>query len=214
MEIGEWIVIGLSVTLMAWFIIGTAYNNRITEQETLRYRGLLKPYGVFGATRRLDPSSVSFSLLEPAESSPLARLEVTISLARRENLPLFLVQSLRGRRDQLILKAAQKYPPRVEIHALPISAGALQASVTSAGKGPLMALRDVGSLRLYHRGQLPEAAAERLAAWLTEHKGAVTRLSIQPALPHLVCGIPLKALKTDPLPEMLTQLLAAIQPGG
>ncbi len=210
MGTGEWIVIGLCAFVFVWFVAGTSFNQRINETQARLYRQALSCYGEFGAARRLDPSSTSFSLIEPAASSPFTRLEATLCLERRENLPLWLIQRLRGRRDVLILKAALRQAPRGEFHSLPAKDEELKQTLLGPQKKPLVFTQSVGALSLYQRGPLGEDRLADLTAWVHRYQSASARLSLQPELPHLTCSLTLKSLQATPLETVLKDLLASL----
>jgi hypothetical protein len=108
MDLGQWIVIGLSVGMLAW-IIGGSSLNRQREEKTIRwiYKGLKKygdPRPVKGGDPRLKRPGIE--VLKP--SGPFRTIQVNYQLERRENPPLWLFQRIQGKGDELEIRTGLK----------------------------------------------------------------------------------------------------------
>jgi hypothetical protein len=108
MDLGQWIVIGLSVGMVAWFFGASSYN-RQREEKAFRwiYRGLKRhgepePLGRAGSRARLPGLEVSTA------SGPFRKIVVLYRLERRENPPLWIFQHMQGKRDELEVKLVLK----------------------------------------------------------------------------------------------------------
>jgi hypothetical protein len=111
MDLGQWIVIGLSVLMVAWFFGASSFNRR-REEETIRwiYRGLK----IFGQPEPVGQGSrARLSGLEVSKArGPFRKIKVIYRLEKRENPPLWIYQHLQGRRDELEVRAVYKSPGR------------------------------------------------------------------------------------------------------
>jgi hypothetical protein len=106
-DLGQWIVIGLSALMAVWFFGASSYNRR-REEDIFRwiYRGLK----VFGQPEPLGQGSrARLSGLEVSKASdPFRSIKVMYRLERRENPPLWIFEHLQGRRDELEVRAVYK----------------------------------------------------------------------------------------------------------
>jgi hypothetical protein len=107
-DLGQWIVIGVSVGMLAWYIVASSYN-RQREERTLRwiYKGL-KP---LGEPRRIRGASgkgllPGFEVVKPSGAFRL--IQVSYRMERRENPPLWIFQYFQGQRDELEVRARLK----------------------------------------------------------------------------------------------------------
>jgi hypothetical protein len=108
MDLGQWIVIGLSVLMVAWFFgIGAYLRQREANIFRWIYRGLKKigePGPVETAGRRERLPGLEVSKL----SGPFRRIQVNFKLERKENPPLWIFQRLQGNREEVIVRAVFK----------------------------------------------------------------------------------------------------------
>jgi hypothetical protein len=107
-DLGQWIVIGVSVGMLAWYVVASSYNRQF-EERTLRwiYKGLKQ----IGEPRRLRGAAgkgllPGFEVVKPSGAFRL--IQVTYQIERRENPPLWIFQILQGQRDQLEVRARLK----------------------------------------------------------------------------------------------------------
>ncbi len=195
---GEWIVIGLCIILVAWFAIGSYLNEQKTQQASRWARAGLKKFGTLGSLRRMDPSSIGMRLMTEGKKPPFPQLEVLVNLVRRENLPLFLYQTISRKRDLLIIKANLDSYPKNEVHIILKVDAALLDRLNAADSRPLMLRFEESEHRLYYRGDLDETTETALKSFLAQYPGCIQRLSLQAKAPHLTLHASIKALNSYP----------------
>ncbi len=206
---GEWIVIGLCIVLVAWFVAGSYLNDQKMQRASRWARDGLKKYGTLGALRRMDPSSIGMRLMPEGKKPPFPQLEVLINLVRRENFPLFVYQTLRRKSDLLIIKANFVSSPKSEAHILLKNDTALLDRLNAADSQPLMMRFEDADHRLYYRGDLDEATETSLKSFLAQYPGCIQRLSLQAKAPHLTlnaCITPLASVQGEPFFQALSEL--------
>ncbi len=113
MNLGQGIAIGLSVLLGFNYFIGTIINRK---KGTSLFRWLRDgAQAVLGKVTHaswVGSSSAGGRLAIGQANAPFRRVEMLYLLATREILPLLWLQRLRGRRDELVLKAVLRSGPR------------------------------------------------------------------------------------------------------
>ncbi len=182
---GEWIIIGLCIILVAWFALGSYLNEQKMQQASRWARAGLKKFGTLGSLRRMDPSSIGMRLITEGKKPPFPQLEVLVNLVRRENLPLFLYQTISRKRDLLIIKANLDSYPKNEVHIILKADASLLNRLNAADSRPLMLRFEDGEHRLYYRGDLDETTETALKSFLSQYSGCIQRLSLQAKAPHL-----------------------------
>jgi hypothetical protein len=108
MDLGQLIVIGLSVVMVAWFF-GMSTYNRQREEKIFRwiYRSL-KKYGEPSPVEQAGKRARIPGLEVSKAKGPFQRIQVNFRLERRENPPLWLFQHLQGLRDELEIRLRLK----------------------------------------------------------------------------------------------------------
>ncbi len=206
---GEWIVIGICIILVAWFLAGSYLNEQKMQQASRWAREGLRKYGTLGSLRRMDPSSIGMRLMTEGKKPPFPQLEVLVNLVRRENFPLFVYQRIRRKSDLLIIKANLDSSPKNEAHLLLKTDPALLDRLNAADSRPLMMRFEEGDLRLYYRGDLDETTEASLKSFLIQYSSCIQRLSLQSKAPHLTvhaCLAPLASTPSEPFFQALSEL--------
>jgi len=121
MSTPEHIVTGFGLFLVFWYLVAAIYNRRFGLRT---YRWLQRGWAELG-----DPESVQASWIGSSGSgarigllrakAPFRRLELVYLLESRELAPLWLIDVLRGKRDQLILRGTLRRRPDGELEVLP-----------------------------------------------------------------------------------------------
>jgi hypothetical protein len=116
----EQILVGIGLLLAAWYLLALVYNRR---RGHAAYRWLISGLDMLGEDREskwLGSAASGAQIVVNRAAPPYRRVEVIYLLESRELLPLWLVDLLRNKRDQLIFKAILriKHPAEVEIAPL------------------------------------------------------------------------------------------------
>ena len=103
---GQWIVIGLCGFLVAWYVI-FAYLNRRRGLQIYRWlRDGLEIFGPITNVKWIGSSGSGMQISLEKASAPFRTIEVVCLLETRELLPLWLVNRMRNKGDELILRAS------------------------------------------------------------------------------------------------------------
>ena len=188
MDPGTVAVIGLCAFLTLWYAGGYLYNRRHGRRL---YRWLSAGLDVLGGEREAgwigSPASGARINIVHARP-PFRRLQITLLLERREILPLWLLDHLRGKRDGLIVRATLRSPRRGEVEVAPVRRGVLslrkgasplrQEQSWTREKGP-------GGLVIAYRGPGAQRQVAGLKSWLETRGDRLYRFSWQKRDPHI-----------------------------
>lgn len=98
----EWLVIGLCVIIGVGFLIGNWLNNQRAIACMTWIRKGISTFGEIKALRYSVPTAQGIQIkVDPPDGSPFKKIEATLVLEHRENLPYWLFQRLRNKRDTL-----------------------------------------------------------------------------------------------------------------
>ncbi len=208
---GEWLVIGLSVLIGFWFIAGNFLNNQRSEQ-TMHW--LKKGLGVFGQPGRgqfsaPNPRGIRFKL-EPPQQAPFKTMEGTLVLQRRENLPMWLFQFLRGKRDILILMADVKPALPGELRAFHQSNLAPVEAARRGETASLTFLCQEGDVHYYYRGESNPDQFQQISRLEKAYPGLFQEVSLQRKSPNLILQVRLSTLLRVPPNEFFQDLRQAL----
>ncbi len=123
MDLGQWIVILLSVLMLGWYVIMSTYNRHLGVRAYRWLRLGLEARGEIVHARWLGTSSTGAKLVwQPFSSQAqsadeehheaVKELHVSYFIENREILPLWLFYHLRGQRDVLIVQTLLSRPPK------------------------------------------------------------------------------------------------------
>lgn len=194
MGIGEYIVIGISIAIAAWFLIGSYINNQKSQQILSWLVKGASALGKVSAARFLAPSRSGVRAMIKFEDGPVAQVEVVMALVRRENLPLWLFQLITRRKDLLTLNFSSRKTPAGEMWAFPSkSAAGLVEQANQGQKAPLVFREEQGQHRLYTRQKEDEQAFNYLRGYLNSNP-AVQVIVLQAKSPNLILIEPIKSV--------------------
>ncbi|MBE3064704.1 MAG: hypothetical protein IMZ69_06765 [Spirochaetes bacterium] len=192
--LGQWIVIGLSAVLGAWFVAGIAINRRVGRTARDWIASSLDGY-TCGEPSWVDLATAAVAMKATRPTLPLERLEAILALERRENLPLWLFQHVAGKRDSLILRATTKRKPSFEAHLIPTGEYAAIASLTQGREPPLRRSDERVGFAMFVGGD-PDEQALRPFRTLVEHcKDSLVRVSLRTEKPYLLLHVRLAGFR-------------------
>ena len=117
-NIGLWIVIVLTFIFMACYYWGRRKNYKIQKDSWKLLRKHIAQY-----TKKVDfktYGSSAFQISIPGRKDDLfKRLELTIALLPREIPLYYLVQKIRGKKDEVIVKTQFRTEPKFSLEAIP-----------------------------------------------------------------------------------------------
>ena len=209
MNWGQWFMIGLSIVLFVWFIVGVIVNRRRggtvydwlvkglpSPPDRVQWNGVLRSAAYLHWERPLEP---------------FLKLAVLLTLTPRENLPLWLFRRLQGRRDELYLRADLRAVPTQEVEVGLRGDRSFETYLARQLKEPYATLPATGKLEIARRGKQDTAGLERLKVFLSGHERAVLRLSLRRKSPHLFLQLRLPPLQAESANQFFDALRALLQ---
>jgi hypothetical protein len=198
METGQWIAIGLSVGLGAWFVGGFLWNRRQGETILRWLREGLAQFGALDEIERAGRPANAFRLAAGRARAPFQRAEAIFLLEPRENLPLWLYKRLQGQRDELILRFTLRAAPGFEVETARAEDQEFRKQISGEPKRPYQLVPGPHGFEIAHRGKLDSDGGNSLRSFLEQYGSAITRLSIHHKEPHLLLRARLPFLLTCP----------------
>jgi hypothetical protein len=185
------LVIGLSVLVLAWYFVG---------QQAMRRRGVellrwvcqgLPILGDSPNLRWLGGSAFQLTIERP--TSPFSAVSVTVVLEPREIFFLWLVNRLRQRRDLLIVRGDLTGRPQLmfELFREAGRTGQEAKAMASSAHWPIAPF-DISGLQLAASSPRSQDLLRLSLPRLHDQIGALVRLSIRNASPHLLLDYHLK----------------------
>ncbi len=210
MNSGQELAVILSVLLGINYFVGMMINRR---KGTALFRwireGAQATLGKVSEARWIGSASSGARLTVAQAKAPFRRVEMAYLLATRELLPLFWLQRLRGRRDELILKALLREPPALEWELLrPYDTrGQRQLEEKGFRAGP-----EMDGWVLYHRGELSPERRAQIQALVQRLGPALRGASLRRQQPHLVARLSLPADLNTPAADLFRTLAEGVKP--
>jgi hypothetical protein len=205
-DIGQWIVIGLSVFLIAWYIIVANHNRK---RGILIYRWLrdgLEKIGRISDMQWIGSSGSGGKIVLNSAEFPFERVEAIFLLESREILPLWLFNLLRNKRDELILKASLRKTPSQEIEVSLTGDRQFSKLLILDNKPPFNLIPAPEGFQIASRGKQHPESLQVLREYLIKEGEATKSLSLQKKAPHLVLRISLSGLKNTPAENYFSSL--------
>ncbi len=196
MDVGQQIVIAVSLVLVVWYLVFSFVNRKrgIAVYHWLREGvetlGPLADAGWVGSAASGGRMAVTKAL------PPFQRVELIFLLQSREILPLWLFNLGRNKRDELILKAWLRRPPLQQVEA-------------GFKDSPLVGYRPAekaGGLAVAVKGE-GAAPGKTLRAFLERYGEHIVSFSLQRGKPHLIIRLRLESgLDAAPSAEFFRDL--------
>lgn len=191
LAVSQRILIALALVMLLWYVVGTWYNRRkgIRSLNWLR-EGLGSLGGELQAAWIGSAASGARVAVHKA-APPFRHVETIFLLQSREVAPLWLLNWLRGRRDELIIKADLRSPRRGEIEVVPVGSrlerSLRQESSWRWQSGP-------HSLHIAHRGRQNQALTTIVMPFLQRYGPYLRHFSCRRDKPHLLLKVRLAGL--------------------
>ncbi len=209
MDFGQQIIIAAGVFLAGWYGVFFVLNRRrgIATYYWLR-EGVEAKIGEITNAGWIG-SSASGAHFEVGKAEvPFKQLEILFLLESREILPLWIFNRLRGKRDELILKASLRASPKLEVEVAHKGGRHLKGLVSEGQKRPYEWISASGGFDIVRRGRKDSGMVERLMAFLDQHGAAVQQISLRRKMPNLVVRVSLSSIQDEPAGEFLAALQA------
>ncbi len=190
---GQRILIIVALLMVLWYVIGTWYSRRKGIRtfnwlrEGLHLLGEQLQAGWIGSAA----SGARIAVNKP--NPPFRQLETTFLLESRELLPVWVVNLLRGRRDELIIKAHLRSLRQGEIEVAP-AGSRLARSLRQEAQSSWRWQEGPHSLYIAHRGRDGEALSVAALPFLRSYGRSVRRFSWRRDRPHVLIQMRLAGL--------------------
>ena len=206
MGVGEWIVVGISIVIGAWFLIGSYLNNRRSQAVLVWLVDGASELGKISAARFLASTGAGIRAMIKLENGPVAQIEVIMGLIRRENLPLWLFQLVTKKSDLLTLNFTLQKKPQHELWAFQVKkASALVEQANRGQKSALDFQEETLNHRLYTRQKSDENLSTLVKTYLEKHP-QVLILAYQLKAPNLTIAEPIQAVMTVSAKEFFSSI--------
>lgn len=212
MDLGQWIVIGLSILMGVWFGVGSYYNRRRGIATYRWIQGGLKRLGKISEAAWIGSAGSGARLVVGSAEVPFRRIEVVFLLESREILPLWLFNRVRNKQDEMILKAGLRSAPAEQIELSRGEDRQVRAMIAGSGSQSFEQLPAQKGFLLAYRGRQNPELVERLTAFLDRFPHAIRRVSIQRQKPHLMIRADLPALRDGSAEEFFKALQEMLKP--
>lgn len=211
MDTGQQIVIILSIFLAAWYFVFAVINRRRGLGVYAWMRAGLKELGEISQSAWIGSSGSGGRLVLENPEKPFQRIEAIYLLESREILPLWIFNRLRGKRDQMILKATLRGAPAAEIEAGRAGERGFESALTRDLKNPYSRASLESGLDVAWRGVQAARLHQGVREFLSRHPGQVTQLSVQKSKPHLILQSQLPDVRSQPAEDFFKELRELFQ---
>jgi hypothetical protein len=177
---------------MRWLVAGA---KQAGKPGMVRWRGRMQSAG------RLDVTD-----LRP----PYRSMELIFALERRDNLPMWLYQHLKGQRDELFVRADLRSLPDPEIEAGPQGSRSVQKRLEDAEKG-YQKKASSGAFDIAWRGKESNSSLTRVQKFLEKYPKARLRLSLEQQSPHLALRVNLGSILRHSAEQFFDDLREAVR---
>jgi len=197
MNLGQYIIIGISIFLGLWYIVGSAINRKrgIATYHWLREK--LGTAGEITEAKWIGSSGSGARLTVGKANRPFQRVEVVFLLDSREIMPLYLFNLLRNKHDEMILKANLRSLPSGEIEIGRPGTKDLKTFLSGNETTPFSFENNIGGLDMLTRGKQNESQTTQLKAFIEKYNPALMRISLQREMPHLILRLSLPPMREE-----------------
>jgi hypothetical protein len=211
MNLGEWIVVWLSAFFLVWYIGLNMFNRRrgVATYQWLR-RGLME-VGEITDAQWLGSSSTGGRFVIAKAKKPFRRFEAMYLLETRELLPYWIISHLRGRRDEIIIKASLRSVPKAIIEVRRVENrqfNQISSQEREHGDGQVRVVYGF-SVSTYGPGGDP--GENSLVELLADFGEAVQKMSLQREAPHLEIRINIKPVLSTSSETFFAKLKAWLE---
>ena len=197
MNLGQYIIIGLSIFMGLWYIIFASINRKRGIATFHWLRDGLQTTGKVSEARWIGSSGSGARLTVGRADRPFQRIEVVFLLESREILPLWLVNLLRNKRDEMILKANLRSLPSGEIEVCRSGSKDVKELLAGGKSSPYQQVASVAGLEVLSRGNANEVQVAKLQSFIEKYNSAVKRISLQRQMPHLIIRADLPPIREE-----------------
>ena len=190
LDLGQWIVIALSVFLLIWYFAASWINRK---RGTATFRWLyqaLEALGEISNAEWIGAANMGARLSVKKATKPFRRVEAHYLLEPREFLPYWLVSRLRGKRDQVIIRMVLRVAPKGRLGIERQVGKRFHQSNDSCQVHP--------DFRLVDPDLADDQLLDRIKDFLAKNGDTIKSIHVQPDTPHLEIVANIKSLLESP----------------
>lgn len=205
MDLGQTIVIVLSVFMGVWYLVGSIINRR-RGVDTYRWlRDGLQRFGKISEAKWIGSSASGARMVIDKPQAPFRRIETIFLMNSREIMPLWLFNLLRGKSDELVLKANLRKTPAYQMEIA--HQGKLNMEKIKEQAGAASLQRDqISGFEIVSWGKTQAETEQIPETLLAGYSRELISLSYRRSSPHLIVRIRLPNPKTAPKETFLEPL--------
>ena len=178
MSFNQIIVIGL-VIFMVWWLIGGLINQRRGQAWLDWLQDGVKELGTIESTRWLR-SFHSVGLITVRDlRDPFRSLDILFTLERRDNIIVWALRHMRGRRDEMIIQADLETDPVQELEVGYRGRTSYDVYLDRQKDSPFTQLGEQDGFRIARRGGEDQYSIARLREFLSGQGKVIQRMSLQ-----------------------------------
>ena len=197
LDLGQWLVIGLSAFLFVWYFAANSLNRK-RSTETFRWlRRALEPVGDISNAEWIGASNMGARVTIKKAAKPFRRVEVHYLLEPREFPPYWLFSRLRGQRDSVVVNYTLRVAPKGRLEIQRKTALRNPKTDPADGESAWMDLSGE-KFQVISNGQQDAKLIEAVEAFLTDRSASIESICLQPEAPHLVFHTRLVPLLRSP----------------
>ena len=198
MNLGQWIVIGLSALLVVWYFGASMFNRRrgMATYQWLR-RGL-EQVGDKIEGQWLGSSGTGVKLTIPRAEKPFRKLQTIYVLETREILPYWILTHLSGKRDNLTITATLRKIPKSKLVVGRKNQRKNTELVQENQKQTYEQLPAPEEFVILRQGSADPDYEQGLREFLDQAGESIERISLGAKSPHLEINMRLNSLETTP----------------
>jgi hypothetical protein len=204
LNLGQWVVIGISAILILAYIRGFYYNRQRAGRILAWLEEGLKTLGPVSSGEKLPGMSTGGRLEVKRASPPLKRVEAVYLLAPRENPLFWLFHLLQGRRDELILWITYQTKPGQEVEAARPHDRQLESRLKDGEKVPLSVSTGPHGLMVATEEKKDGVLPAKVHSFLERYGKQVYRLALRANKPHLFLRTNLGVMEAAPAVEFFS----------
>jgi hypothetical protein len=206
LDLGQWIIIGLSAFLLIWFFLANLYNR---QRGLATYRWLRRGLGQYGEITKsewLGSSGTGGHLSMAHPARPFRQLEAAYLLETREIMPYWIFTHLRGKRDSITIRGILRKPPLVEYMAGSLNEAAWGELEKVEGEHRYEPIGAPPGFNAFRRGQANAAMDRRLVDLLAAAPKGMKGIVLRRDAPHLTIRSGVGQLIDLPAEEFFKQI--------
>ena len=186
LNLGQWIVIGLSAVMVIWYIGANSANRNLGMSIYRWLVSSLEPIGKISSVEWFDSPGSGGKLVVSQPMRSFRKVEIIYLLERREFLPYWIVSHLQGKRDEVRILMDLRIAPKSHLEVVPGSPlGSIQPTQDDLHSPSKHQTAHAGFAINYEDNE-SDRLLERLKVFLDAYEQTVVRIRLQPKNPHLV----------------------------